>query len=64
LNNELSQNDFDWLSQLRAAADDKAALAGVPLNVKARLTRHELVDWVSPAAITISSKGREVLETA
>jgi len=64
VNNDLNQYELNWLNQIRVAADDRAALAGVPLNVKAKLTQHRLVDWVSPSAITISTKGREVLETA
>ena len=59
---ELSKNDLHWLNEVREAADVMASLAGVPLNVKATLAKHQLIDWVGASAVTISSKGRERLE--
>src|SRR4051812_38735881 len=58
---DLMTSDLDWLREIRAAADAKQALGGVPISVAAKLTGFGLVSWVGSYGLTISSRGRETL---
>jgi hypothetical protein len=61
MNYDLVNTDVEWLREINAAAESEQALGGVPLSVAAKLTGFDLVNWVGPAALTISSKGKETL---
>ena len=61
MRNELSTSDLDSLGQINAASEDKQALGGVPIGIPAKLTGFELVIWIVPTGLTISSRGRDVL---
>ncbi len=58
---DLVNTDLEWLEEINAAAEAKQALGGVPLSVAAKLTARDLVSWVGPTGLTISSKGKEAL---
>ncbi len=60
MDSNLTAEDFDWLRQLRDAADAKRDPPPVPMNVAAKLAAFGLAR-PDAGAFTITSKGRDAL---
>jgi hypothetical protein len=60
MDSNLTAEDFDWLRQLRDAADAKRDPPPIPVNIAARLGAFGLARPNGPA-FTITSKGRDAL---
>ena len=61
MDSNLTAEDFDWLRQLRDAADAKRDPPPVPMNIAAKLGAFGLARPNSPGALSITSKGRDAL---
>ena len=61
MDSNLTAEDFDWLRQLRDAADAKRDPPPIPMNIAAKLGGFGLAKPQGPGAFTITSKGRDAL---
>ena len=61
MDSNLTAEDFDWLRQLRDAADAKRDPPPVPMKIAAKLGAFGLAGPNGPGALSITSKGRDAL---
>ena len=61
MDSNLTAEDFDWLRQLRDAADAKRDPPPVPMKIAAKLGAFGLAGPNGPGAFSITSKGRDAL---
>ena len=61
MDSNLTAEDFDWLRQLRDAADAKRDPPPIPMNAAAKLGAFGLARQKGPGAFSITSKGRDAL---